>query len=36
MSKWKKSRKMEEEDFGGLTYIHNAKPSSFGELKKLY
>jgi len=27
---------MGDEGFGGLTFLHNTKPSSFGGTKKLY
>jgi len=33
MSKWKKQRKMGGEGFGGLTFLHNINPCSFGEVK---
>jgi len=36
MSKWKKMRKMGGENFGGLTFLDNIKPSSFEGTKKLY
>jgi len=36
MSKWKKWRKMKEGGFGGLTFLHNTKPSLFRGTKKIY